>query len=161
MIISLIVAMGQHRQIGRDNKLLWHIADDLKNFKNLTLGHHILMGRKTYESIGKPLPGRKTIVMSRSANPSIEGCDVVSSFEEATAIARTRGDKEFFICGGEEIYRNCLKETDRFYISLINFYGEADAFFPDFPLDSLRVIEERRYEKSPGAPEWVYRVLER
>ncbi|MBI9099394.1 MAG: dihydrofolate reductase [Spirochaetaceae bacterium] len=161
MILSIIVAMGNNRQIGKDNKLLWHISDDLKNFKKLTLGHHILMGRKTYESIGRPLPGRTTIIMSRNPEYSARGCKVVSSFEEAATIAEAAGDNELFICGGEKIYKNLLAQTDRFYLSYVDYDGQADAFFPQFSIKDLKLIEEVRHEKTDKAPKWVYKVLER
>ncbi|MDA3810388.1 MAG: dihydrofolate reductase [Spirochaetaceae bacterium] len=161
MRISLIVAMGNNRQIGKNNQLLWHISDDLKNFKKLTLGHHMLMGRKTYESIGRPLPGRTTIILSRKKNYSAEGCFVVTSYEEALKIPEAAGDSEFFICGGEEIYKNFLGKADRYYLSLVDFDGEADAVFPEFSSESLNIIEEVKHEKTEKNPAWVYQVLER
>ena len=161
MILSIIVAMGKNRQIGKDNKLIWHISDDLKNFKKLTLGHHMLMGRKTYESIGKPLPGRSTIIMSRNPDYKAEGCEVVSSLDEAMEIARSAGDEELVICGGEEIYKNSLAQTKRFYLSFVDYDGPADAYFPNYSTETLNVIEEVNHEKSDKAPAWKYQVLER
>ena len=161
MRISIIAAMGNRRQIGKDNKLLWHISDDLKNFKKLTLGHHILMGRKTYESIGRPLPGRTTIIMSRNPEYKANGCKVVGTFELAVSIAEDGGDSELFICGGEEIYKKLLPEADRFYISSVDFNGEADAFFPDLKYDSLKIIKETSHEAGDNSPAWTYQILER
>ena len=161
MRISLIVAMGKNRQIGKENNLLWNISDDLKNFKKLTLGHHMLMGRKTYESIGRPLPGRTTIIMSRNKNYNAEGCFVVASYEDARKIAEKAGDNEFFICGGEEIYKTLLDKADRFYMSLVDYDGDADAFFPDLSSFSLAVIDEKKHEARGKSPAWTFRVLER
>jgi dihydrofolate reductase len=153
--------MGKNGQIGKDNKLLWHISEDLKNFKALTLGHHMLMGRKTYESIGRPLPGRTTIILSRNSQYSAPGCTVVGTYEEAVSIADAADDSELFICGGEEIYKTLLAKAERFYLSFIDFQGEADAYFPDISSEPLTVIKEIKHESHAETPAWTYRVLER
>ncbi len=161
MIISLIVAMGQSRQIGKENQLLWHISEDLKNFKKITLGHHMLMGRKTFESIGKALPGRKTIILSRNVNYSADSCTTVTSFKEALDLAELAGEEELFICGGAEIYNQLIGFAHKFYISYVDYNGDADAYFPDYSQLSLDIIEEKFYQKTEKSSGWTYKVLER
>ncbi len=161
MIISLIAAMGRNRQIGKNNKLLWRISEDLKNFKKLTLGHHMVMGRKTFESIGKPLPGRTTIILTRNPGFTVEGCRIVSSFNEAKSIARKAGETELFICGGGEIYKDLLGEADKFYLSFVDYDGDADIYFPDFSSIWLEEIEEKKFPKTEKTPSWVYKVLKK
>lgn len=131
MVISIIVAASQNGVIGRDNQLLWRLPDDLKRFKQLTLGHPIIMGRKTFESIGKPLPGRTSIIVTRSADYMVEGTLVVHSLEDAIAAAGTLHSKEAFIIGGGEIYRQTLanNNVDQVYLTRIYADYEGDAFF--------------------------------
>src|SRR5262245_52323986 len=104
VLVSIIVAMDRKAGIGADNKLPWRLSADLKRFRELTMGHHIIVGRKTFESIGKPLPGRRMIVVTRDRSYEAEGCDVVHSVQDAIELARGRGESEAFICGGAEIY---------------------------------------------------------
>ena len=121
--------MSSNRVIGVNNTLPWHLSEDLKHFKSLTTGHTIIMGRKTYESIGRPLPNRRNIVISRNSNTSYEGVEVVHSLEDAFSISTN--DKEVFVIGGSNIYEQALSFVDQLYITEIkkNFWG--DAFFPD------------------------------
>lgn len=132
MILSVVVAVGVNRQIGLNNQLLWHLSDDLKRFKNLTKGHHILMGRKTYESIGRPLPNRTNIIVTRDKSYSVEGCVVVHSIEEAIEFARNNGESELFFCGGEAIYSKGLELCHKLYLTEVDYNGEADTFLPDY-----------------------------
>jgi len=118
----MIAAVGRNRELGRGNELLWHIPEDLKRFKALTLGHPVIMGRKTFESIGKPLPGRTNLVVSRSA----------LSLEDALAQAKKLDKEEVFIIGGAQIYEQALPYADRLYLTLIEDTKEADAFFPEY-----------------------------
>jgi dihydrofolate reductase len=131
VIISLIVAMDERRGIGKQGKLPWRLSSDLKRFRALTMGHHIVVGRKTYESIGKPLPGRHTIVVTRNVDYRPEGCIVAYSVEDAIREARERGETEVFICGGAAIYAGALSEADRLYLTLVHASVEADVFFPE------------------------------
>lgn len=131
MLISIIVAMGRNRAIGFQNTLPWRLSADLKRFKDLTMGHHILMGRKTYESIGRPLPGRTSIVITRQTDFQAEGCLLAPSLEAAIAIAQARGEQEAFVIGGAEIYAQALPHADRLYLTLVDAAPEADAFFPE------------------------------
>ena len=132
MIISIIAAMDRNRGIGVDNKLPWRLSIDLKRFRELTMGHHIIVGRKTFESIGRPLPGRRMIVVTRDGNYKAEGCDVAHSVEDAINLARERGESELFICGGGEIYSQSIGIADRMYLTLVDAEVAADTFFPEF-----------------------------
>jgi len=134
MKISMIVAMAANGVIGRDNKLPWYLPNDLKYFKQVTMGKHILMGRKTFESIGKPLPGRTNIVMTRNTAWQAEGVKVVQSLEQAVsiaaAIAEIDGQDELMIIGGDQIYREGLTIADRIYLTEVHAEVEGDAHFP-------------------------------
>jgi len=132
VIISIIAAMDRKREIGVDNKLPWRLSADLKRFRELTMGHHIIVGRKTFESIGRPLPGRRMIVVTRDVNYKAEGCDVAHSVEDATRLARERGESEVFICGGAEIYAQSIGIVDRMYLTFVDAEVAADTFFPEF-----------------------------
>ncbi len=131
MIVSMIVAMDRNRGIGSGNQLPWRLPDDMKRFRDLTMGHHLVIGRKTYESIGRPLPGRQMIVLTRDPSFRVEGCATAGSILEGMAIARSRDETELFIGGGAEIYRQALDITDRIYLTLVESEVEADAFFPE------------------------------
>ena len=134
MTISIIVAASENGVIGRDNQLLWRLPDDLKRFKQLTLGHPMIMGRKTFESIGRPLPGRTSIIVTRSPEYRVEGTLVAHSLEEALAVAGELDTEEVFIIGGGEIYRQALgnNSVDQIYLTLVHADSEGDAFF-EFP----------------------------
>jgi dihydrofolate reductase len=132
VIISIIAAMDRKRGIGVDNKLPWRLSADLKRFRELTMGHHIIVGRKTFESIGRPLPGRRMIVVTRDVNYKAEGCDIAHSVEDAINLARERGESEVFICGGSEIYARSIEIVDRMYLTLVEAEVVADTFFPEF-----------------------------
>lgn len=151
--VSIVAAMGRgklrNRVIGKDNKLLWHIPDDLKRFKALTLGHPVILGRKTFESIlsalGKPLPGRTNIVITRDAGYLHEGALIVHSLEEALAKARELDREEVFIGGGTQIYEQALPYADKLYLTLIDDEKEGDSFFPPYEETfTKKTAEERR-----------------
>jgi dihydrofolate reductase len=131
VIISLIVAMDRKRGIGKAGKLPWHLSSDLKRFRELTMGHHVIVGRKTYESIGKPLPGRQMIVVTRNASFRSEGCLVAGSVSDAIKLARSRGETEAFLIGGAEIYARALDKADRIYLTQVHAEVDADTFFPE------------------------------
>lgn len=146
--ISIIVATDDKRGIGKDNKLLWHIPEDLKHFKKITLGHPVIMGRKTYESIGKLLPGRTNIIVTRKKNYKAPGCVISNSFKKAVAIAREKDNTEIFIIGGGEIYRQGIKITDKLYLTLVKGNFQADTFFPDYSkFSKVLTKEEKKSEK--------------
>ena len=124
--------MDRKRGIGVDNKLPWRLSADLKRFRELTMGHHIIVGRKTFDSIGRALPGRRMIVVTRDVNYKADGCDVAHSVEDAINLARERGESEVFICGGAEIYARSIEIVDRMYLTLVEAEVVADTFFPEF-----------------------------
>jgi dihydrofolate reductase len=138
MRISLIVAMAENRVIGRDNQLPWRIPADLKHFKALTMGKPIIMGRKTYESIGRPLPGRDNIVITGDTSYRAEGCQVVHTLEEALRSAG--GAEEAMIIGGATLYRQTLKDADRLYLTLVKAQPEGDTWFPKIEPQEWREI---------------------
>ncbi len=129
MIVSIIVAIAQNHVIGKDNQLIWHLPNDLKFFKATTSGHPIIMGRKTFESIGKPLPNRTNIVISRNAGLKIEGCICVTSIEEAVEAARTTNATECFVIGGAEIYQQALPLTSKIYLTEVKSNVDGNVFF--------------------------------
>jgi len=128
--ISLLVAMAKNRIIGVNNTLPWRLPADLRHFKALTMGHHIVMGRKTYESIGKPLPGRTSVVVTRNANYKTPGVIVANSLE--AAIAACGNDEEIFIIGGAELYRQAIDFAGRIYLTEIDAEISGDAYFTNF-----------------------------
>jgi len=132
VIVSIIAAMDKKRGIGADNQLPWRLSADLKRFRELTMGHHIIVGRKTFESIGRPLPGRQTIVVTRDKSFRAEGCEVVHSVEDAIELARGRGESEVFICGGADIYTQTIGIADRMCLTFVDAEVAADTFFPEF-----------------------------
>ena len=128
-MIKIIVAMSKNRVIGNSNTLIWHLPEDLKRFRQLTTGNTIVMGRQTYESIGKPLPNRRSIIITRNPDYKVEGCEIVNSLEEALLLSNS----DCFIIGGGEIYRQAIGIADRLYITSIDKYFEGDTKFPDIP----------------------------
>jgi dihydrofolate reductase len=130
MKISIIVAADEQNGIGKNNQLLCHLPADLKYFKTLTTNHAILMGRKTYESIGKPLPNRTNIIISKTAN-KIEGCFVFNTIEDGIEFARSLNEENLFIIGGDSIYKQSLSMCDTIYLTRIHHQFEADSFFPE------------------------------
>ena len=146
LTLSLLVAASENNVIGKDNKLPWHLPADLKYFKNLTWAMPILMGRKTFESIGKALPGRQSIVITRNNDWQQDGVDAVHSIEEAIAKAQSLGAKEIFVIGGAEIFNTALPQADRIYLTRIHHHFEGDAFFPELT-DEWDLVSERICEK--------------
>ena len=145
MIISIIVAMDEQRGIGKQGRLPWHLSADLKRFKRLTMGHHLIIGRKTYESIGRPLPGRTMIVLTRNQRFKAEGCLIATSLKDALAIAEKRGETEAYIAGGGQIFSQTLPLADRIYLTLVNTVTQADVFFPEFDQGDWEVVETSYY----------------
>lgn len=141
MIISLIVAMDEQRGIGLDGGIPWHLPADLKRFKSITMGHHLIMGRKTYESIGNPLPGRTMIIVTRNTNYQPDGCLVANSLEEALGFARMGSESEVFIIGGGELFAEAIDHADRIYLSLVHTTLPADTFFPLISADEWQETE--------------------
>lgn len=147
MRVSLIVAVSENGVIGKDNDLIWHLPKDMKFFKDTTKGHHVIMGRKNFESIPhkfRPLPGRTNIIITRQKDYKAEGCIVVNSVEESLDIAKNNNDKEPFIIGGGQIYKLSLEANliDRIYLTRIHHTFEGDTFFPDLSEDWKEVERE-------------------
>lgn len=145
-VLSAIVAMSENRVIGKDNKLPWHLPADLKHFKEITTGHHIIMGRKTFESIGKSLPNRVNIVLSRDTDFVASGCQTVTSIDSALEIAKAAQQHEIFIIGGAEIYRQLLSRIKRLYLTIVHTNIEGDAWFPELDTASWHEVSRERHE---------------
>ena len=145
MVLTSIVAIAQNGVIGKDNDLIWHLPDDLKHFKNLTKGHTIIMGRKTWESIGsKPLPKRRHIVITRNSEYVASGAEVVTSVE--TAIALIENDEQPFIVGGAEIYKLAMPHVQRLELTYVHHEFDGDTFFPEFDKNEWETTSETRHE---------------
>lgn len=156
--ISIISAMARNRVIGIENRLPWHLPEDLRHFKALTLGHHIIMGRKTYESIGRPLPGRITVIVTRDPGYRVEGCITAHSVQEA--IAACGDDVEVFFVGGAELYGQVLALADRLHLTEIQADFEGDAHFPDFDRSQWREVARERH-RSEGGLDYHFVTYER
>ena len=141
MIISLIVAMDECRGIGKNDRLPWHLSADLRRFKSITLGHHLIMGRKTYESIGKSLPGRISIVVTRNPDFQVEGAIRAHSFQEAIRTARNNGETEVFVIGGGEVFSQAIPQAQRIYLTLVHTTVLADVYFPEYEQSEWKIIE--------------------
>lgn len=148
--LSMIVAMARNQVIGIENRLPWHLPEDLKHFRSLTMGHHLIMGRKTFESIGRPLPGRTTVIVTRDSDYRVEGCLIAHSIEQAIELSRT--DSEVFFVGGSTLYAQTLAMMDRLYITEIQAEYQGDAHFPEFDRSVWHELtrENRRTEDGLG-----------
>ncbi|MBL0009915.1 MAG: dihydrofolate reductase [Nitrosomonas sp.] len=162
--LAILVAMARNRVIGWNNKLPWHLPADLKHFKFLTMGQTIVMGRKTYESIGKPLPGRTNIIITRQAGYEVPGAIVVSSIDNALLICEENSaiNGEHFIIGGEKIYRQTLEICQRMYITEIQRDFEGDVFFPEFdPNEWEETQRDKQISENDANLEYHFVVLDR
>lgn len=140
-MVSIIVAIGKNRAIGKNNRLLWNLPRDLEHFRKVTSGHTVVMGDRTFESIGKPLPNRKNIVVTLKPNYRAPGCEVRNSLEEVLREAKV-SPEEVFIIGGGQIYRQSLPWADKLYLTVVDDEPEADTFFPNYSDFSKIVSEE-------------------
>lgn len=164
MIRSIIVARASNGVIGKDNGLIWHMPNDLKFFKETTTGHYVLMGRKSYEAIGKPLPNRLNIVITRNPDYSIEGAMISHSLTEALRLAEEQKQEETFILGGGEIYRQALKNNlvDRIYLTEIKESFEGDTFFPELNLTKWEETSRQEFKADEKNPhDYAFVVLNR
>ena len=163
--LALIAAMARNRVIGRDNAMPWHLPEDLSYFKATTLGKPIVMGRKTFDSLGRPLPGRTNIVVSRQPDLRLEGAQVFASIDAALDAARQQAQAdrvdEVMVIGGDNLYRQTLERADRIYLTRIESEPEGDAWFPAFDEQAWAVVSERAVAAGDGYPAHVYQVLER
>lgn len=175
MNISIIAAMGRNRELGFGNQLPWHLPDDLKRFKALTTGHVIVMGRKTYEAIGRPLPNRTNVVITRNKGFSAHGCVVVNSMEDAIKTAETSRSSvgansantansadEIFVIGGAEIYKLALPFANRMYLTHVDADMNADVYFPEFNEKEWRIVKTEPHARDEKHPySFVFKVYER
>jgi dihydrofolate reductase len=142
MIVSIVVAIGQNNAIGKDNKLLWHLPKDLKHFKEITTGGTVIMGRKTYDSVGRPLPNRRNIIVTRQ-QIEIAGCEVVNSVEAALDLCRD--ETEVFIVGGAEIYKLAMPLTDKIFLTIVHENFDADTYFPEIKEDVWKETDRQNH----------------
>jgi dihydrofolate reductase len=163
MRLSLIVAAAENGVIGRNNALPWHLPEDLRNFKRITMGKPIVMGRKTYESIGRPLPGRTNIVISRQPGYAVEGVKVVASIDEALALAQDiatiDGSEELMVIGGAQIYEHGLTLASRIYLTRVHASVEGDAFLPAIDWADWQETS-REYHPATGPNPYAYTFFE-
>lgn len=159
MKISIIAAIGRNRELGKDNKLLWHIPEDLERFKVITTGHAVIMGRKTFESLEKPLPRRLNIIITRDQEYQLpRGAAKVmlaGSLEHAIEAARSTGDTEVFIIGGGQVYQQALPLADKLYLTIVDAAFDADTFFPDYSQ-----FTKVTFEKPGTSGEYRFRFIE-
>jgi len=161
MIISLLVAMDENRGIGYENRLPWHISTDLRRFKSLTMGHYLVMGRKTYESIGRILPGRSMIILTRGNSYQAVGCVIVHSLEDAVRFAEAAGEQELFVIGGGEVFSQAMPLAERLYLTIVHERVQADVYFPVFDENDWQELESHYLpasEKDQYAT--TFRILE-
>jgi dihydrofolate reductase len=147
MRISIIAAVAENGVIGRNGKLPWHLAEDLKRFKKITMGHTIVMGRRTWESIGRPLPGRRMIVVSRQPDyrTSSDSVEVCASLADAIRLAESAGEDEAFVIGGAELYREALPQAEKLYLTLVHAHVSGDAWFPEVDWADWEPLHARRF----------------
>ena len=164
MKVALIVAVSQNNVIGRDNELPWHLPEDLQYFKSVTMGKPILMGRKTYDSIGRPLPGRTNIVITRDPGWAAEGVVVVNSLEDAISAGaeacKAADSDEVMVIGGAQIYRDCLPIAEKLYLTKVEAEVDGDAFFPKIDMDQWHKISEKAPKAVDKHP-YRFLILER
>ncbi|MFA5132190.1 MAG: dihydrofolate reductase [Candidatus Paceibacterota bacterium] len=158
--ISIIAAIGKNRELGKNNTLLWKIPDDLKRFKVLTSGHPVVMGRKTFESLGRPLPNRVNIVVTRNETWKPEGVTIVHSLSDGISLAQQLDSVEIFILGGGEIYSEALPLSNRLYLTVINDEKEADTFFPEYKNLFNLTSEEKHHDAQLGI-DYSFQILEK
>lgn len=160
MFISAIFAMSENRVIGKDHQLPWHLPADLKHFKKITLGKPILMGRNTYESIGRPLPGRCNVVITRESDYQAPGCVIVNSIEQALAV--TRNNAEIVVIGGALLYEAMLPLVQRLYMTIIHHAFDGDTFFPTLNQDDWQEIERIDHAQDSDNPySYSFFILDR
>ncbi len=160
MIVSLVAAMSENRVIGRNGGLPWHLPKDLQYFKKLTVDHTVIMGRKTYDEMKRPLANRRNVVITRSQDFRPPGVTVVPSLEEALALGAT--EREVFVIGGGEVFRLALPRADRLYLTVVHGQVEGDTYFPDFEHDAWALESEERQEAdAKHAYRFSFRVYNR
>lgn len=162
MTISFVVAAATNNAIGKDGKLPWHLPNDMKHFKNVTWGMPVLMGRKTFDSLGKPLPGRKNIVLTRHPTWKVEGTVAVKKMEDALFVAKETDSKELMVIGGGEIYKTLFDKAKRIYLTRVEAEPEADTFFPSLNPKEWNLISQQNHEADEkNAYNYSFQVWER
>ncbi len=157
--ISIVVAIAENNAIGKNNELLWHLPKDLKFFKQVTSGNTVIMGRKTYDSIGKPLPNRRNIVISKQPNLVIAGAEVFNSLE--TALKNCIHEKEIFIIGGASIYKEVLPFCNRIYLTKVHHSFNADVYFPEANFSDWKILsEENHYKDEKHLYDFTFLIME-
>ena len=158
MRISIIAAVAENGIIGRKGQLPWRLSDDLRRFKQLTMGHTIVMGRRTWESIGRALPGRRTVVVSRRPDfrTNVEGVETASGLDQALAIAQAANDEEVFVIGGAELYRESLGRANRLHLTRVRADVEGDTCFPDIEWNNWQLVESEDHDANEKN-EFAYR----
>ncbi|MBO8155017.1 MAG: dihydrofolate reductase [Bacillaceae bacterium] len=151
-MISLLVAMDKNQLIGKDNQLPWHLPEDLKYFKKTTLGHTVVMGRKTFESIGRPLPQRENVVMTRNKDFQAEGCAVIHSWDPVLEWNEEEPEREIFVIGGQGLFDKAIEFADRLYITRIDDEFEGDTYFPDFDDSDWKLVSKEKGIKDEKNP---------
>ena len=160
MIVTIVVAMGENNAIGKNNELLWYLPKDLRHFKTITKGHTVIMGRKTFESVGKPLPNRRNIIITRNTDLAIEGTEVVHTLEDALELCKQ--GEEVFVIGGAEIYKIAMPHTDKIYLTVVHENFEADAFFPEIDHNLwLETASEKHLPDDKNNLSFTFSTLER
>lgn len=149
-MISLIVAVSENNCIGSNNQMPWHLPEDLRRFRSLTAEHAVIMGRKTYEAIGRPLPQRHNIIVSRNSVLNLDGCDICGSLDEALKLESHQDPDEVFIIGGAEIYRQALPLAKKLYLTRIHKIVDGDTFFPEIDWSQWALIETPQHSKNPA-----------
>jgi dihydrofolate reductase len=162
MRISFIVAKSENNVIGINNTLPWHLKADLQNFKKITMGHHMLMGRKTYESIGRPLPGRRSLVVSSEARANQESLFWFTSIFRAIKQAERAGESELFIIGGEKIFKASLALCDRIYLTEVKGDVKGDVYFPQLSMKNWKKVSEQHFAKdAENDHDFTFMILDR
>ncbi|MEL6864612.1 MAG: dihydrofolate reductase [Bacteroidota bacterium] len=162
MIISAIVAIAKNRVIGRDNDIPWYLPADLKYFKKTTLNHHILMGRKCYDSIGRPLPKRTNVILTRNPFFIVSNCLVVNSLEKGIELARSNGEEELFIIGGAQIYEISMPYWDRLYLTDVDLETPGDVLFPEMDWSKWKELSSEPHQPDEkNEHPYTFRILER
>jgi dihydrofolate reductase len=159
MKLSLMAALSTNNVIGRNNQVPWRLSTDLKRLKSMTMGHHVIMGRKTYDSVGTPLPGRTNVVITRQENYAPAGVTVVHSLEDAVHAAERGGDGEAFVLGGAEIYAQAMHRADRMYLTRVHADVDGDTFFPDFDDVSEWTLTDAEHFEADEKNEYPFSFL--
>lgn len=158
MSIAIIVAVAENGVIGKDNQLIWRLSSDLKRFKSLTMGHPILMGRKTHESIGKALPGRENIILTRNQDFQAEGCTII---HDLNSFLKQHKEEKIFVIGGEEIYRLCLAYADEIHLTKVHTQIDGDAFFPELSEEWKEMSKETHSKDDKNEYDYSFCLLKK